>query len=251
MAVDMTRCKPMTIITNRVQLIGGRCTKPMQANTKSVQVGHSRETFVKLAGTEAWLSSAVTGQKSGSTSFQRTTLLNSLRGHVEQACSGVLKTKEPEAAVAAEEDPMDDIDDEMPEKMQKTNAHGGGRRDATRVRYQPRSNQAKGKILEVEMPVACPEEDPDAVGGKRTVSLFIVDRQQLWLNSNDVDWAVRYLYVQNLLRGVPLVSPTDKGPGSPATTVSSACSEDRGDGGFPSSPATTVPDSFSGGGDSQ
>ena len=151
---------------------------------------------------------------------------------MEHACSGELKTKELEAPVQADEDPMDDVDDEMPEKMQKTHAHGGGKRDASRLRYKPRSNQAKGKILEVEMPVQCPEVDPEEVGGKRTVSMYIVDRQQLWLDSHDVDWAVRYLYVQNLLRGVPLVSPTDEGPG-------------------PSSPATTVPDSFSGCGDPQ
>ncbi len=58
--------------------------------------------------------------------------------------------------------------------------------------------------------------------------MCLVDRQQIWLDSDDVDWAVRYLYVQNLLRGVPLVAPTDAGPGlsSPAST------ELRGDGGL-------------------
>ena len=74
----------------------------------------------------------------------------------------------------------------------------------------------------------CDEHDPEGVGGTCLVSLYIVDRQQVWIDTDNVDWAVRYLYVQNLLKGVALVDPADAGPGSPATTVpdSSASSAD-------------------------
>ena len=54
--------------------------------------------FVKLAITDAWLVTAVTGQKSGATSFQPTTLLTTLRAYVEQACKGELKVNEPSSA---------------------------------------------------------------------------------------------------------------------------------------------------------
>ena len=72
------------------------------------------------------------------------------------------------------------------------------------------------------MPVHCPEVDQTGDGETCSVSLYIVNRQQVWLEADSVDWDVRYMYVQHLLRGVPLVDPNDAGPGtcpsSPATT---------------------------------
>ena len=107
-------------------------------------------------------------------------------------------------------------DDEPAAKHAKT--HGGGAKtDTSRTRYT--KNFAKGKILQIQMPVHAPEVDPEGVGGTCDVSLYIVDRQQVWIDYTNMDWAVRYLYVQNLLRGVPLVDPNDAGPGSPAPTV--------------------------------
>ena len=79
------------------------------------------------------------------------------------------------------------------------------------------------------MPVNCPVVDPDGVGETCLVTLYIHDRQQIWIDVDNLDWAVRYLYAQNLLRGVVLVSEDDTGPGSPASTVidSSASSGGR------------------------
>ena len=72
------------------------------------------------------------------------------------------------------------------------------------------------------MPDKCPESTPATWSGRRktvNVTLYIVDRQQVWLDTLNVDWAVRYLYSQNLLKGVPLVDGDDAGPSSPASTA--------------------------------
>ena len=61
-----------------------------------------------------------------------------------------------------------------------------------------------------------PQVDPDCTQ-MRPVKLFIVDRKTIWLSLDDVSWAVKYLYDQQHLKGVPLVAPDDAGPGGPAT----------------------------------
>ena len=115
------------------------------------------------------------------------------------------------------DDLMDDIEDDRPAKIPRTQVDA--KDDGKRIRYRKGSNAAKGKFLELEMPVNCPEVDPDGVGETCIVRLHIYDRQQIWIDVDNLDWAVRYLYAQNLLRGVQLVGDDDTGPGSPASTV--------------------------------
>ena len=83
-------------------------------------------------------------------------------------------------------------------------------------------NHARDSITTIDMPVRCPEEDPDCTE-MRKVRVYIEDRKQIWLDLNDVEWAVRYLFVQNHLKGVPLIpddstgpGDADAGPGAPA-----------------------------------
>ena len=64
----------------------------------------------------------------------------------------------------------------------------------------------------MSMPVRCPEEDPNCKE-VRNIRLYIEDRVQIWLDLADVDWAVRFLYVQNLLKGVALIHEDSPGPG--------------------------------------
>ena len=65
-------------------------------------------------------------------------------------------------------------------------------------------NPARDSIATFDMPVRCPEEDPHCTD-VRQIRLYVVDRSMVWLHMDDVEWAMRYLYVQNLLKGVPLV----------------------------------------------
>ena len=57
---------------------------------------------------------------------------------------------------------------------------------------------------------------PDPKGIKiRNVKVFIEYRKQIWLSVDDVEWAVTYLFIQNQLKGVPLVHDDDAGLGAP------------------------------------
>ena len=46
--------------------------------------------------------------------------------------------------------------------------------------------------------------------------LFIWDRRSVWLSMDDVDWAVKYMYAQNVLKGVGYVPPDSAGPSAGA-----------------------------------
>ena len=58
----------------------------------------------------------------------------------------------------------------------------------------------------------CHEIDPTCTQ-MRPVKLYITDRKAVWLSLDDVAWAVRYLFDQHRLKGVPLVDDNDAGPG--------------------------------------
>ena len=125
--------------------------------------------------------------------FGRTTLLEDLRKEVQKYCDGEVSSA---AVAAADFDPMLDImaDDALVTHVRR-------RQDGKRARYVKSFRQ---EVISVIMPERCPEED-DTGTQVRRVRLFIVDRQQIWLHMDDVEWAVKYLYVQNHLKGVPLV----------------------------------------------
>jgi len=170
----------------------------------------STKTFVKMSSNEPWLVMATTGQrKSNQSSFGRTSLLQVLREKVGEAADGALQSVPDDADV----DPMDDIDvpsGPSPEKRQRTRGNGDSRRRFGK-------NHAKSKIFFTEMPTLTPEEDPEGTA-KRTIALYIQDRLTVWLDLENVQWAIRYLFVQNHLKGVPLVSPDSTGPGSKSSS---------------------------------
>ena len=128
-----------------------------------------------------------------------------LRERVERACNGEECTTEgDEAAAEAEHDPMDDIDCEKQGGETATRGRGD-----KRARYY--KNHAKNHVLNLDIPSLPPEVVRDC-REKRSIQLWIVDRRQVWLRISDVPWAVKYLYIQSLLKGVPLIAPESEGP---------------------------------------
>jgi len=129
-----------------------------------------------------------------------------LHNFVEKACNGELDTR-----AAAEED--GDEYDRMQEIEVDDGTHprsrGVGYTDSKRARYQ--KNKAKNRFVTVTAPAVTPDEDPMSTG-TRIIQLHVVDRKQVWLDLDDVEWALRVLYMQFVLKGVPVVSPDDAGP---------------------------------------
>jgi hypothetical protein len=203
----MSGFKPVTFKHGQVHVSGGMLAKSYPMTTMSIGVGAGQKTFVKLSTHDTWLLQSTSGQpKYNMSSFGRTSLVQLLHTYVQQGANGELAGQEAAADGEAAHDPMNEVEVSGDEGA-KT-AHSG--RGKKRSRYY--KNHAKNRIVEVEAPHHCPEMAPTSKE-TRKIKLFIVDRKQVWLDLDDVEWAMRFLYVQNLLKGVALVDPDSPGPG--------------------------------------
>ena len=213
--IDLTKFKPVEFEFGQVHVRGGHYGKFTPITTKTVRCQESsvEERFVKLALSDQWLIGATTGTtKYTASSFGRTSLLQDLRAHVEKLCDGEEASESPdgqEVEVQEEDyDPMAEIEQNDGAHADRTKVEGV--QGVKRNRYY--KNHVKNTVVTVNMPMRCPEQDPTCQDVRR-IKLFIEDRKQIWLHINDVPWAVQYLYVQNLLKGVPIVHPDSAGPG--------------------------------------
>ena len=107
-------------------------------------------------------------------------------------------------------------------KKEKTRGCGG-----SRERYY--NNVAKSTIFYTYMPEKPPQEDPSETDQRR-IAFYIQDRLTIWLDIDDVAWAVRFLYVQNMLNGTPLVQPDSTEPPGVTANGPSHDAASRGDG---------------------
>ena len=172
-------------------------------------------TFVKIANTEPWLVAATTGStKAVGSSFGRTTLLERLREQLSQFCDGETSLAPIAAAASDERDPMDEVC-----QNEASSPHGTKRQGQKRMRYY--TNHARGTVQTVSMPVRCPEEDPGCKDFRK-VRLYVQDRKTVWLHIDDVEWAVRFLFVQSQLKGVPVVDEDSTGPCHPRSGIADA-----------------------------
>jgi hypothetical protein len=208
--VDMTGYKEVQFTFDQVHMKGGYITQPLPVIAKRIQVSGFPKYFVKMTAKDAWLIKATCGyKKHHETSFQRTTLLEDLRDKLLRACNGECKPDMPNADVDdVERDFMEEIFvgnvDKSPQD--KSPQKGGG---AKRARYS--KNDMKHRVFVTQMPEKCPEEVPDCQQ-MRQISMLIEDRKTIWLCTEDIGWAVSYLWVQNMLKGVPLVPADSQGP---------------------------------------
>ena len=54
----------------------------------------------------------------------------------------------------------------------------------------------------------------------------MLDHQTIWLSIDDVDWAMKYLYAQYMLKSVQVLPDDDPGPsGAPAESAAPAAAE--------------------------
>ena len=193
--------RPAKFEFSKVHFSGGLLRRPMPITTKKVTVHNGEKIFVKIRQNEAWLVGAVSGQKAHG-ALCRTTLISTLHSFVEQACNGELDSRAAEEEGGDEYDPMQEI-----EVDDGTHSRSRGR---ARLRY-PKQNKSNNWLVTVTVPAVSPEEDPMSTS-TRTIQLYVVDRKQVWLDIDDVEWALRFLYMQFVLKGVPVVSPDDAGP---------------------------------------
>ena len=214
--VDLSGFRAMEFQFDRVHTTGGLLKTPMPMQSRKVA---DKGLFVKICRREPWLGVATTGQKYPRQNIYGTNcLLDVLREHVQEACDGRVALKGADEQ-KDEHDPMDDVDCPQDYANGDGDRHGGGAKRA-------RKNSAKHRFLELDLAMHPPEIVRNS-SVKKSILLFIVDRRQIWLRLSDVAWAVKYLYIQSLMKGVPMVADDSHGPGGPqpSSNVTGASSQ--------------------------
>ena len=213
--VDMSQFRPLKFDFGKIHLSGGQSPKSFPVTSKQITSASGESiTFVKVATTENWLLMVTTGGcRYASSSFGRTSLLDTLRTEVSKHCDGSADYSE-----CGAEPGQDDGDYDPMAEVEADSAVAEGddtkmvkQRGVKRTRYY--TTHRKNTVVRFDMPVRCPEEDPRCTE-MRNIRMYVADRKQLWLDIHDVDWCAKFLYIQNHLRGVPLVADDSAGPGS-------------------------------------
>ena len=70
-----------------------------------------------------------------------------------------------------------------------------------RTRYQ--ESKANHRLVTLIVPAVSAEEDPMSTS-TRTIELYVVHRRQLWLDLDDLEWTLRFMYMQIALNRVPV-----------------------------------------------
>ena len=212
--VNTSQFRPIKFDFGKIHISGGHSLKSFPVTSKQITSASGEHiTFVKVATSENWLLLVTTGCGSyAQSAFGRTSLLESLRAKVIEHCDGRENYSE-----CAPEIGQDDGDHDPMAEVEADSAVAEGddpkivkNRGLKRTRYY--TTHRRNTVVRFNMPVRCPEEEPHCKE-TRTVRMYIADRKQLWLDLHDLDWCVRFLYVQNHLKGVPMVDDDSAGPG--------------------------------------
>ena len=180
-----------------MHVTGGYQKAPIPLTTKSHSVRGSHKCFVKMSPKRPWLlkttcSPHVSVQRAYR--LARRSLLCLLRGKLLQACNGTIRSEEVEGEADDEDrDRTEEIG--MPDQSQTSPIdQSQSPRGAKRARYT--NNEMRNRIFVTSVRKYCPEEDPHCEQ-MRQITMLIVDRKTIWLCTEDMEWAVRYLWAQN------------------------------------------------------
>ena len=227
---------PLQFRDGQILVTGGAMdnTTFMPMTTQAVSEGNNQKVFCKLTLRDPWLKKAIFGNKHrvSACGLRLFVDLHKIVTHIWNGwpvCAAAAVTE----AAAVTDDPTNDVaggdDDGRPEKR---------RRRSIWVERRTRANPCKGKVFKCNCSSLCPEAYP---GNKETrcISLLILDHQTVWLSIDDVDWAIKYLYAQYMLKNVAVVLPSDTGPSGapPAAGNPTEASEPAGAGAAAAEPA--------------
>ena len=197
--------KPVQFAWGQILCRGGQNNKPLPITTLKIMIQGQPHQFCKMSTKEPWLCKAVTGHTCPQrTSISRASLLSDLLAKVKDAADG--NGDSVNADVAA--DPMNAVEGGVPPPQAKKQ----------RRNWRATTNKVRNTCIVLDFPSKCPEMHPECTD-TRSITLYVKDRLQIWLDIEDVPWAVEYMYDQNFLKGVAAVHPEDTGPdgAAPAT----------------------------------
>ena len=218
-AVDMSKCKPAAFQETSILCKVGLMDKFLPLDTVKPPNTPQSEIDVKLQLKSGWLVKAVTGYYNPCQgAISRSTLMKDLRKIMQRAVDGDIPVED-ESAVAEknddeeEHDPMDEIETGMLVETPTKPDRCKRRRVDNSSKPPTRHFSAKNKIVVTEFPQVPPEVDPNAEANRK-VRLYITDRKTVCLHWQDLDWAVKYMYAQCVLKGVGVVPGDSAGPGN-------------------------------------
>ena len=112
-----------------------------------------------------------------------------------------------EDTAAPETDPMDDLGDFDEMEPQNNTKKGGKKR-----------NSFVSQVVRITMPDWPPEAlTGGEVNNPRAVHVWVEGNGTLWLHWQDLEWMIRFLVIQQQLKGVPVVAEDDEGPDAAET----------------------------------
>ena len=200
---------PVKVAENEVLVSGGYNRKPEPCPFRTATYDGAGIKFVRVEAREPWLIKGACGDKRITEGLTgRTTLVQSLREKLAQACDGeptVLRCRGEAEDSRVSDDPMAQVAEDDVVRSELVAAKHSYRRS----RYF--ANNVKNKVIEVSMPQRAPETGIDE--GERMVRLYVENRMKVWLCTEDADWALAYLRDQLANKGVRRVAPDDRGPG--------------------------------------
>lgn len=184
------------LIQDTLQVKGG-CTKSWNSVVvKSVGPAEGRREFVRVSTNEKWLMVPATGSKNPSKAIKESLTLFTLFKQILQSA------EEPTVETPA-----------VTDNQQRNTKSGKWSR-----------HRAQGCIVQVSVPTRCKAVCPSS-DESRLISLYVVDRRQVWLAREDMLWALHFLAGEVRHLGVQVVAEEHAGDGH-----GDGADEDDGDG---------------------
>ena len=162
------------------------------------------DNYIKLTTREVWIRGAILGlAKDKKDRALQTGIIDELRQLSNEIYT--LGSGETSALESGETSPANDKPDPMEEMMPFGPLGKKEKRNSKKeLQFEPHVH-----ILTM------PDWPPEAVAGPVTtkkVRIFVEAFNMLWVHQDDIDWMLRYIYIQQQLKGVDAVASEDEGP---------------------------------------
>ena len=204
--INMAGFKPVEFKFGRLSLkSGGHLNKETGLTTKDI----GNNTFIQIKSRDAWLQAATMGKTTRGEMY--TGVLDDLRNIVLEM-EMKMRRKSPvfdsfeKGIRCVGADPMDEMEDIVP-----VDPHSPVRFK----KLQRASGSFPGQVCHIKMDEYPEEARTGGARKKREISVYIEGTKKLWLDKNDLQWLLQYLWIQQQLKGVAAVASDDEGPDGP------------------------------------
>ena len=167
---------------------GGWLSKPLALPVMKVQIGDSKMEFVNLNKRQDWLCRMVSGIACHQRPLARVKLIDTLQAKINAGWGD----EDGDRKKAEIDDPMNQLG------FGETTVPVGRPRPSTRAARK----HSKNFVLRAVLPKEPPEKNAKCEETYE-VSLWLSNRQSVWIGVEHIPWAVQYMHEEYILGGVP------------------------------------------------